>query len=141
MKDFLAGVLENDLYPPLVKYFLKKDYSIEVEIPIHRNRIDLIAFNNNNHLIAVELKLKDWKRALRQATYYQLGVDVSYIAMPFYQALKVYRRTGQLEEKGVGLFGILLDRGEVRELIKPKDTQRKIDYIERGIYLHIRRRH
>lgn len=139
MKDFLKDVLEDDLYPPMVKYFLKQDYSIEVEVPIYRNRIDLVAFNNE-HMIAVELKLKDWKRALRQAIYYQLGADLTYIAMPFYQALKVYRRTGQLESKGVGLYGVLLDRGEVRELIKPKMTNRKIDFIERGVYLAIRRR-
>lgn len=139
MKDFLKGIYEEDLYKYLVKYYRNQDYSIEVEVPIYRNRIDLIAFNNK-HLIAVELKLKDWKRALRQATYYQLGADLSYIAMPFYQALKVYRRTGQLESKGVGLLAVLLDRSEVRELIKPKPSQKKIEYIERGIYLSIRRR-
>ena len=139
MKDFLKGVLEVDLYKPIIQYFQNQNYSIELEVPIHRNRIDLIAFNND-HLIAVELKLKNWQRALRQATYYQLGADLSYIAMPFYQALIAYRSARQIEYKGVGLFGVLLDRSEVRELIKPKVSQKKIDYIERGIYLSIRRR-
>jgi hypothetical protein len=140
MKDFLKGVYEEDLYKYLVRYFKSQDYSIEVEVPIYRNRIDMIAFNNEQ-LIAVELKLKDWKCALRQATYYQLGADLSYIAMPFYQALKVYRRTGQLESHGVGLLAVMLDRWEVRELIKPKPSARKVDYIERGIYQTIRHRH
>lgn len=140
MKNFLKDVLEEDLYPPMIQYFKKMNYLIELEIPIHRNRIDLIAYNQNK-LIAVELKLLNWKRALRQATYYQLGADVSYVAMPFYQAIEVYKRGNLFEAAGVGLFAVLLKKFEVRELIKPKPSDKKLDYIERGIYLAIRKRH
>ena len=76
MKDFLKNVYEYDLYPPIIQYFEDQNYSIELEIPIHRNRIDLIAFNND-HLIAVELKLKNWQRALRQATAFRSGMGES----------------------------------------------------------------
>ena len=139
MKDFLDGVLENDLYRPMYNYFKKRNYSIEFEVPIHCNRIDLVAYNQI-HLIAVELKLKNWHRALRQATYYQLGADFSYIAMPFYQAVEVYKRGRFLKCEGVGLFGVILNKDEVRELIKPKRSIKKLDYMARGIYLTIRRR-
>ena len=132
-------LLELDLYPPMIEYFQKQNYSIELEMPIYRNRIDLIAFNFN-HLIAVELKLKDWKRALRQASYYQLGVDYSYISMPFYQAIAIYRWKHLLEQEGVGLYGVLLDNGEVRELVKPKKSKKKVNYIERGIFSMVRKR-
>ncbi|WP_455392991.1 hypothetical protein [[Eubacterium] cellulosolvens] len=140
MTDFLKNVCELDLYPPIIQYFKDRGYSIEFEIPIHRNRIDLIAYNSKQ-MIAVELKLRNWHRALRQAAYYQLGADLSYIAMPFYESIEVYKRKIQLEKEGVGLFGILLNKSEVRELVKPKISQKKIDYIERGIYTTIRRRH
>lgn len=132
-------LLELDLYPPMIEFFQNQNYSIELEMPIYRNRIDLIAFNFN-HLIAVELKLKDWKRALRQAAYYQLGVDYSYIAMPFYQAIAIYRWKHLLVHEGVGLYGVLLDNSEVRELVKPKKSEKKVDYIERGIFSIVRRR-
>ena len=140
MKDFLKGVYENDLYPPMIKYFQTKNYSIELEIPIYRNRIDLVAYNYT-HIVAVELKLKNWQRALRQATYYQFGADYSYIAMPFYEAIEVYKRKWLLESDGVGLYAVLLNKAEVRELVKPKPSQKKIEYMERGIYSAIRRRH
>jgi hypothetical protein len=140
MKDFLKGVSENDLYPPIIRYFQKQGYFIELEIPIHRNRIDLVAYNNK-YTIAVELKLRNWHRALRQAAYYQLGSDLAYIAMPLHQAIEVWKRPWELQNEGVGLLAILLNKSEVREIIKPRVSKKKIEYIERGIYLYIRRRH
>jgi hypothetical protein len=124
--------LEFDLYPTLFNYFDHRDYLIEIEVPIYKNRIDMVAMNSNE-TIAVELKLKNWHRALRQATYYQLGADYTYIAMPFYQATELYKRKYHLEKDGIGLFAILVDKNEVRELVKPERSQRKINYIEDGI--------
>lgn len=140
MKDFLKNVYEYDLYPPVIKYFRKKSYTIELEIPIHRNRIDLVAYDDEK-LIAVELKLRNWHRALRQAAYYQLGADLSYIGMPFHRAIELWKRPWPLEKEGVGLLAIHLKRKEVREFIKPKPSEKKLDYIERGIFTTIRRRH
>jgi hypothetical protein len=133
------STLEIDLYPLLIEYFQNKGYQIQLEVPIHHNRIDMLVFNDDQ-TIAIELKLKNWKRALRQASYYQLGVDYSYIAMPFYQAVEVHKRSRALEDEGVGLFGVLLDRSEVRELLKPKKSQKKIDYMEQGLYSVIEKR-
>lgn len=133
MNKSLKGILEDDLYPPMMDYFLKLDYKVELEIPIYRNRIDLVAYNDEE-IIAVELKLKNWKRALRQAAYYQLGADFSYIAMPFYSAVEVFKRKQYLEKEGVGLYAVLLDKFEVRELLKPKRSKKKVEFIESGIY-------
>jgi hypothetical protein len=60
--------------------------------------------------------------------------------MPFYQAVEVHKRSRALEDEGVGLFGVLLDRSEVRELLKPKKSQKKIDYMEQGLYSVIEKR-
>ena len=139
MKHYLKDVREEDLYLPMIEYFKELNYSVELEIPIYRNRIDLLAYDDKN-LIVVELKLMNWKRALRQATYYQLGTDLAYIAMPFYEAIEVYKRINLFEDEGVGLFAVLLNKSEVRELIKPKRSMKKIDYISRGIYFTIRKR-
>ena len=140
MTDFLKGVLELDLYPAVIQYYQHQNYFIELEIPIHRNRIDLVAYDSDQ-IIAVELKLKNWRRALRQAAYYQLGTDFSYIALPFYEAIGVCNRPWELAKEGVGLLAVLLDKSEVRELIKPRRSKKKLEYIERGIYLSIRKRH
>jgi hypothetical protein len=133
------NILEDDLYPPMMDYFLKLGYSVELEIPIYKNRIDLFAYNDER-TIAVELKLKNWRRALRQASYYQLGADFTYIAMPFYSAIEVFKRKQFLEKGGIGLFGVLLDKFEVRELLKPQLSKKKLEYIENGILSEIKKR-
>ena len=132
MNKTQQNTVELDLYPALIEYYQKKNYMVELELPLHHNRIDMLAFNGDE-TIAIELKLKNWPRALRQATYYQLGADYSYIAMPFHQATELYKRKYHLEKDGVGLFGILIDKSEVRELVKPKKSMRKVEYIENGL--------
>jgi hypothetical protein len=126
------NTLEIDLYPALIDYYHDQNYLVELELPLHHNRIDMLAFNGDE-TVAIELKLKNWKRALRQATYYQLGADYSYIAMPFYSATELYKRKHHLEKEGVGLFAILIDKNEVRELVKPKISLRKVEYVENGL--------
>ncbi len=133
-------ILEDDLYPPMMDHFLKFGYSVELEIPIYKNRIDLFAYNDER-TIAVELKLRDWRRALRQAAYYQLGADLSYIAMPFHYAIEVYGRKQFLEKEGIGLFAVLLDKFVVKELIKPTQSKKKLEFIEDGILINIKKRY
>ena len=125
-------IYEVDLVAPIREYFQSLGYSIELEVPIYRNYADMIAYNDDE-LIAIELKLKNWKRALRQAAYYQLGTDRTYIAMPFYEAFEVYKRANQLGRERVGLLAVLLDNSEVRELLKPELSCKKLGYIEEEV--------
>jgi hypothetical protein len=126
------NILEVDLVEPIAAYFESLGYSIALEVPVYRNRADMVAYNDNE-LIAVELKLKNWKRALRQAAYYQLGADVTYIAMPFGEAFEVYKKRKMLNRERVGLLAVIMNNHEVRELIKPEPSVKKLDYIEKHI--------
>ncbi len=132
MTNASEQIYEVDLIKPLSDYFQSLGYSIELEVPIYRNRADMVAYNDNE-LIAAELKLKNWKRALRQAAYYQLGADVTYIAMPFSEAFEVYKKKKMLKRERVGLLAVIMDNHEVRELIKPEPSVKKLDYIEKHI--------
>lgn len=133
-------LLEVDLVEPISQYFQDQDYSIELEVPVYRNRADMIAYTETE-LIAVELKLKNWKRALRQASYYQLGADYSYIAMPFNEAFEVHKRRNILKRERVGLLAVIMDSYEVRELIPPKPSVKKLDFIENKIRKNISRKY
>ncbi len=121
-----------DLIEPLTAYFETRGYSVKLEVPVYRNRADMVAYNDDE-LIAIELKLKNWKRALRQASYYQLGTDYSYIAMPFNEAFEVHKRSKILKRERVGLLAVILNNYEVRELIKPEPSVKKLDYIAKHI--------
>ena len=65
--------------------------------------------------MAVELKLFDWKRALRQAILYQLCSDFVYIAMPERAAHRV--DMDELKLNGVGLI-VVRDSGKCSCLLE-----------------------
>lgn len=64
-------------------------------------------------LVAVELKLTDWRHALRQAVAYQLAADESWVAMPLAGASRAYREAWRFRREGVGLLAVD-DAGRVR---------------------------
>lgn len=132
----MPNIIEKDLVLPLTQYFCKKGYKIALEVPIYRNRIDMVAYNKFS-IIAVELKINNWKRALKQATYYQFGSDFTYVAMPLYESYRAYWNKFRFEKKGVGIIAINIKDGSIRELLKPKQSECKIGYIEEKIREHL----
>jgi len=67
----------------------------------------MIIFQKNNDVIAVELKLADWKKAVVQAQNYQLAADFVYIAFPLAKCSLVLKRAKEkLNNKGIGLIGV-----------------------------------
>ena len=77
---------EVDLYRPIVELF-KTQPCVFAEVPYHGKRIDLLFTGNALRVFyAVETKLVDWKKALKQAAINQLFAQRSYVALP---AIKV----------------------------------------------------
>lgn len=52
------------------------------EVPFLSRCIDIVFLNIDNQLITFELKIKDWRRAIKQALNHKLGADYSYICIP-----------------------------------------------------------
>lgn len=96
---------ENMLLPMVEEYFGAL-YSVqEKEVPFYDHRIDLYGYSPSSDCsIAVELKLRNWKRALQQALVYQLCSDYVYIAVPQSTAQRVDVEV--LREHGIGLLSI-----------------------------------
>ena len=125
----MSNIIEKDLVVPLEKYFTKKGFKTELEVPIYRNRIDMVAYDESI-LISIELKIKKWKRALKQASYYQLGSDFTFVAMPLYESYKAYWNKFRFEKKGVGILAVNPKDGTIRELLKAKESSCKVNFIE-----------
>jgi len=104
---------EHELFGP-IKNIFSNTHSIEQEIPIGSKCIDIVcarpklqAINGSPHfdeIVAVEVKLKDWRKAIRQALVYQLSAKKVYIAMYHKYANKVQDRI--LEKYGIGLISV-----------------------------------
>jgi hypothetical protein len=63
-----------------------------------------IKTGQSSRSFAVELKLRDWQKALRQAAIYQLCADYCYVAMPNKRAIRLDRAA--FREAGVGLLAV-----------------------------------
>jgi hypothetical protein len=97
---------EAQLLSPVAQYAKKRGFRLQLaEVPFYEYRIDLYGFSKSeNATVAIELKLRDWGRALEQAMLYQLCSDFVYIAMPEDAANRV--EIAQLEKEGVGLIAV-----------------------------------
>jgi hypothetical protein len=117
---------ELELIKPLSDYFKKQGYIIKHEVKIGFCRADLIAYKKDE-VIAIELKLKDWKKAIIQAKNYQLGCDYVYLAFPLMSVYNIIKKAEHLLKKeGIGLLIITEDSCEVRKIIEAKPSKKKI---------------
>jgi hypothetical protein len=96
--------LEEELTKPVAEYFKNRGYRIFYEIRIGFCREDLVAFKKEK-VVAVELKLDDWKKAIQQAKNYQISADYVYIAIPLIKSFNILRKADHiLKKENIGLL-------------------------------------
>ncbi len=114
---------ERLLYDIIEPYLKQKGYIVLREFPVGKwspKRVDLLGVKSNE-LICVEVKLRNFRRVLKQAFYRLLFSDYVCVAFPYLYAMHVnrtYRDT--LEEHGLGLMAV---DGDVRVLTPPKRSE------------------
>lgn len=118
--------LESQLAPPITGWLEASGYRVRSEVPILGRRADLVGVRDD--VVAVELKLRDWSEALRQAIAYQLAADRAWIAMPLATASAVYRHRWELEAEGVGLL-VVDEAGRVRTPVEPRPSPRLLPFL------------
>lgn len=71
--DKSTQITEQELFLPIKRLFPVKRYLVKQEVPFNGKTIDVLLMDKKTHrLIAIELKVRRWKKALRQAAVYQL---------------------------------------------------------------------
>ena len=96
---------ESMLIPAVHEYFRQHYSKQKTEVPFYHHRIDLFLYSpSTDRCIAVELKMRDWRRAFQQALVYQLCSDYVFIAMPEVSVKRV--EIEQLGKYGIGLLSI-----------------------------------
>lgn len=104
---------EDELRDPVEGLFPEKEYIVKREVPFGLKRVDLIfkSKSNGRDIIAVELKLRNWKRAVWQAVHNRQIATRSYIAVPEGSAPHVDR--AMLRSLGVGLIVTDMKRARI----------------------------
>lgn len=73
---------ESDL-EEVAKPFLNNNFRNYIwQVPFFNKVIDLVAIDNQNNLVGIEFKLKDWKKALKQAITNSNAFDYLYVCVP-----------------------------------------------------------
>ena len=104
-----TGVLEAHLYEPVssLPLFSAEMASVAREVSFGRKRVDLVGLTTRGDLVAVEFKVRDWKRVLWQASINQLFADFSYVAV-WHPVLK-FLDLMLLKQRGIGVIVIRED--------------------------------
>ncbi len=112
---------ESELSGPVERLFTQGRYSVCYEVPFGLKRIDLFFWRGKGcpEIVAVELKLKDWRRAVWQAVHNRQVATVSYIALPVRTIRAVDARI--LRSLGLGLIGV--ESNEATVFLRPKQSQ------------------
>ena len=118
--------LELELVKPVCDYLIEKGFTLKHEVRIGFCRADLVGFKKET-VVAVELKLSDYKKAIVQAKNYQLGSDYAYIACPLAKSYNILKKAKQtLESNGIGFLVINEKSLKVKEILKAKKSKKKI---------------
>ena len=73
---------ETALYLPVLELFADQEFAF-TEVPYFGKRVDLVLTGpGSSTLVAVEIKLRNWQGALKQAAINQLFAHFSYVALP-----------------------------------------------------------
>lgn len=76
----MIGLRENDLRQPVHQFLEKKGFKVLDERKLFARKIDVVG-RRRSDVVAVELKLSDWKAAIEQARLNLRVSDFSYIAL------------------------------------------------------------
>lgn len=98
---------ESELLCPVLSMFDVGRYAVMLQARLSRKRIDVLFVpHGDGPWIAVELKVRDWKKALWQAAVNTQLADISYIAL-WESCLDVALEQGDLFKRyGVGIIAV-----------------------------------
>jgi|SRR5665213_3032029 len=100
-------ISELDLYADVITAFSDQAHCFS-EVPFYGKKIDLVLTGRSFRTIyAVEVKLEDWRTALKQASVNQLFACYSYIAVPSALATRlVAKNVDVFTSHGVGIIAV-----------------------------------
>lgn len=110
-------IFEKEMYPQVVSYLRNKGFNCYKEVKFLTRYIDLVGIKGKK-VVAIEVKVKNWERALQQALTCRLCAHEVYVAL-WYKF--VHRLPLNLfEEYGIGLISV---DGTVNIIKKAKKSQ------------------
>lgn len=115
--DMNPTTQERDMIDPVMSFFTEQGYCSFEEVPLGQKRVDLLfVYPNFPRMIAVELKVRAWRQAFRQALQDKFCAHNVYVAIWHETIPKIDRALFQ--RYGIGLLNVGQDL--VKEDIVPR---------------------
>lgn len=126
--------LERELAAPVARHLRSQGYSTFLEVPFNGRIADVLGIQGDE-VVAVELKLRDFRAAHRQAMAYSVGCQRTYVGVPLPTALTCLRKHRfAFQESGTGLLAVNMPEGDVRELLPARlHENRFLPYLADGL--------
>jgi len=101
-------IAEKILEKKFSEFLSKRSWcSVSNQVALSRKRIDVVAKSKSlNKIWAFEIKVKDWKTALRQANLNVIACDLSYVAIWHKYKNAPMKNRKIFEKHGIGLVVI-----------------------------------
>lgn len=126
--------LEKDLAAPIARHLQAQGYRTFLEVPFNGRIADVLGLRHEE-VIAVELKLRDYRQAHRQAMAYSVGCHKSFVGVPLPTALHALRKHKfAFTQSGTGLLAVNMPQGDVRELLPARQHENRfLPYLADGL--------
>lgn len=99
----MKGLLEASIEPDVKKFIEGQGYAVFPQVQVLGRRIDLLGIREER-MLAVELKVRNWKHAIYQAYLASLCANRVYVALPDSTLHLVSRDV--FVENGIGLLSV-----------------------------------
>ena len=112
---------EGDLRKPVHSFFKRKNYQLHDEIRLFSRPIDVVA-KKKSKIITIELKIRDWRRAIEQASLDLRVSNYSYVALPEAVIGRLDRR--MYYEAYINGIGLISVDGNAKIIMKPERSEK-----------------
>jgi len=105
---------------PIAVTFIPKGYRLYSEVPLLTKLMDIYGVSIETNLrIAIECKVKDWKKGLQQAKNYLMCADHVFVAVHEDYVHRALDHKDLFTALGIGLLSV---NGKAETLLKPKKS-------------------
>lgn len=107
-------ISEKKIENGLARHLVSCNYKVKKQFVFTQKRIDIVA-KSDKEIWAIEVKIQDWKGALRQANLNKVGFKYSYVAIWHEYAHRALNNMALFESMGIGLITVQSDYSAIVE--------------------------
>ncbi len=118
MKTNINHYDEREMVVNFCKAYFKNNKIFSVEVPFFDNSIDVVYKDRKGNLYAIEFKLKDWRKGIKQARNHSIGAEYLCLCLPKQEYKEVLHK--EIKENKLGLILFDMQTQKVSMEIKPQ---------------------